>query len=799
MGIVRAVFSTRYSCIAQSLAIRSLSLYVVLAIPLLLSGDLLNAQPLPCGPVPDMTSTCIQACVICDIDGYVGINNDTQTGQEPPGFCTGTAHHMQWIAFIAGSTNLTITVTPSNCDEGDGLEVAIYYSLNCNTFQLVSNCDGDIQEGQVGVFSNTVPLIIGQYYYFVMDGNMDDICNYVINVTSGTTQVPPLADAGPVQGPISLCQSETATYSIPSIPGATFYRWTLDGSPVGNGITTNISFPQPGVYELCVEAYNVCDTAAPACHIITVMPSNVTDDSIGLCQGDCLVLEDTTICDPGFYILHLTNELGCDSIVNLTVTGLNYTEIDLEVTICTTDSLQLNGSWYSDPGEYDITLMTASGCDSIIHLDLQTIVCEFNGELDATPVVCAGDMTGELILEVTTGVPPFNYIWQQTSDGLTGSGTVAELNTPEAISNLPAGTYFLTVTDQFGNDLIVSSTITEPPAMVVDIIAADYNGFNITCAGASDGEMMCIVNGGTPDYHLLWSTGDTISPIVTLAPGMYTLTVTDALGCAIQDNITLIEPDGLMMDVTFNDPSCGGLNTGSVEMISTSGGATPYQYSISGGASNSNGVFTGLSAGMYTITVQDANGCSSVVNGELTGKIIPFPDAGDDVEIELGYSTMLSGMVDIPDALVEWTPAVNLSCAFCLDPNATPFTTTDFILMATSSDGCVGLDTVIVRVRKSEAAVYIPNAFSPNDDGINDYLTEYGNRSVKQIDKLSIFSRWGDLVFEETVFMPNEALHGWDGTFHNKPVQTGVFTWIAEVRFLDDEVERYSGDITLIR
>jgi hypothetical protein len=47
--------------------------------------------------------------------------------------------------------------------------------------------------------------------------------------------------------------------------------------------------------------------------------------------------------------------------------------------------------------------------------------------------------------------------------------------------------------------------------------------------------------------------------------------------------------------------------------------------------------------------------------------------------------------------------------------------------------------------------------------------------------------------------MPNDPLRGWDGTFHNKPVQTGVFAWIAEVRFLDDEVERYSGDITLIR
>ncbi|MBK8748954.1 MAG: SprB repeat-containing protein [Saprospiraceae bacterium] len=141
---------------------------------------------------------------------------------------------------------------------------------------------------------------------------------------------------------------------------------------------------------------------------------------------------------------------------------------------------------------------------------------------------------------------------------------------------------------------------------------------SISHAPAFDGEMMAFVNGGTPDYHLLWSTGRYDFTHSYPGAGMYTLTVTDALGCAIQDNITLIEPDGLMMDVTFNDPSCGGLNTGSVEMISTSGGATPYQYSISGGASNSNGVFTGLSAGMYTITVQDANGCSSVVNGELT-------------------------------------------------------------------------------------------------------------------------------------------------------------------------------------
>lgn len=237
----------------------------------------------------------------------------------------------------------------------------------------------------------------------------------------------------------------------------------------------------------------MCDTAAPACQIITVHPASVTEDSVGLCEGDCLVFGDTTICDPGLYVLHLTNIYGCDSIVNLTVSSLSFTEIDLEVMICTTDSFQLNGTWYSLPGQYDIMLTSTSGCDSIIHLDLQSIVCEFDGQLDAVPVMCAGDFTGELVLEVSTGAPPFTFAWQHSGDGLSGSGTVSALNTPERITNLPSGTYFVSVTDLFGNDLIVSATITEPSALVVDLIAVDYNGFNITCAGVSDGQLMALI------------------------------------------------------------------------------------------------------------------------------------------------------------------------------------------------------------------------------------------------------------------------------------------------------------------
>ena len=125
-----------------------------------------------CGNPALMTPTCQEACIICDIDGFTGRNSSFLKGVAPPGFCTGTVHNIQWIAFIAGTVDLTLEVTVSNCNSGAGLEIGIYKSNDCKTFQLVSECDGDVRENTTRIFKNTVPLIVGQHYYFVIDGNM---------------------------------------------------------------------------------------------------------------------------------------------------------------------------------------------------------------------------------------------------------------------------------------------------------------------------------------------------------------------------------------------------------------------------------------------------------------------------------------------------------------------------------------------------------------------------------------------------------------------------------------------------
>ena len=135
----------------------------------------------------------------------------------------------------------------------------------------------------------------------------------------------------------------------------------------------------------------------------------------------------------------------------------------------------------------------------------------------------------------------------------------------------------------------------------------------------------------------------------------------------------------------------------------------------------------------------------------------------------------------------------------CWDLEWIPPNSTVVTLMATSTNDCEATDSVNIEVIKKRK-VYIPNAFSPNGDGVNDYFTIFGAiPNVHRIEKLIVFDRWGGVVFEKHDFLPNELLNGWDGTFKGKQLSNGVFAYLAEIRFLDDEIVRYTGDISLIK
>lgn len=122
-------------------------------------------------------------------------------------------------------------------------------------------------------------------------------------------------------------------------------------------------------------------------------------------------------------------------------------------------------------------------------------------------------------------------------------------------------------------------------------------------------------------------------------------------------------------------------------------------------------------------------------------------------------------------------------------------------LIASYNDRCVDSIKKIVFVRRCD--VYIPNLFTPNNDGQNDFFTAYGGVNVSLIRKILIYDRWGDLVFEKKNIAPNVDYYGWDGSVSTRSktygLNSSVFVYVIDVEFVDGEVVTFSGDVTLLR
>ncbi|NUO02084.1 MAG: gliding motility-associated C-terminal domain-containing protein [Saprospiraceae bacterium] len=763
--------------------------------------QILQAQPQPCGPNPEMTSFCNEACIICDIDGFTGINDDPQQGQAPPGFCTTQIHHMQWIGFIAGSVNLTVSVRAFNCQMNQGLEVGIYQSLNCQTFQLVSNCDTDISNNETAIFSNVVPLVIGQYYFLVMDGSAGDVCNYTIEVLNGTTAVGALQNSGTLTGDDIVCQNTPTEYHLSAPSGATMFRWTINGTPIAGMQDTVLerTWTTNGTFNLCATAFNVCDTAPPVCQTIVVQSIPPVFIDTVLCQSQCWTGANTTICDPGQYEFHLTGTEGCDSTIFLTVTVLPASTTNLDLLICDGDSIYVGGQPFFDSGQFQVGLETPNGCDSTINLALQVIECEIIGQLRFDSVLCTGQSSGQLHFTVENGTPPFNYSWERIGTGTpAGAGTIAALNTEETVGNLPVGTYFITITDNFGNDVILFGDLAEPPPLAGALSAPTLNGTHVSCFGGSDGSITALASGGTPPYLFAWNNNAQTASLNQLPAGNYSVTIQDANNCPVQLSQTLNQPPDLVLEVDFFDPGCEGLNTGSAQITLFTGGTPPFEFSIDGSDFDTISLFNNLSPGLHAVSMQDANGCIKSLEGFLATPLIPEIELGPNLSVLLAESVFLGFSQSTPLDTFIWSPSAGLSCTDCPEPQATPFHTTTYTLHVVAPGGCTTSDSVTVRVI-AQRDIYVPNSFSPNSDGINDRFTVFAGPEASEIRSFNIWSRWGEHVFKAENFRPNQESAGWNGDIRGKPAASGIYVWVAEIAFVDGVVRQYTGDVVVVR
>ncbi|QTN38315.1 tandem-95 repeat protein [Cryomorphaceae bacterium] len=218
-----------------------------------------------------------------------------------------------------------------------------------------------------------------------------------------------------------------------------------------------------------------------------------------------------------------------------------------------------------------------------------------NTVISKSDITCNGADDGEIILQLDGGIAPYTV---QFSDG---SNQVSS-DTIYTYSNLSPGGYGFTVTDAGGCINLTGTTINEPNPISVSMFPT-----NLSCNGDGSGAISSSVQGGTSPYTYAWSNGSNATSISSLAAGTYTLSVTDANGCSAIETQVVSEPSLLTVSITESSPVlCSGASDGRLA-ASVVGGTAPYSYQWSSGGRNP--IENGLSEGVYTVDITDANGC----------------------------------------------------------------------------------------------------------------------------------------------------------------------------------------------
>ncbi len=295
------------------------------------------------------------------------------------------------------------------------------------------------------------------------------------------------------------------------------------------------------------------------------------------------------------------------------------------------------------------------------------------------------------------------------------------------------------------------------------------------------------------------------SPVVNnTATTTYTFTPNAAAHpCAVTATMTVQVSTRPVVSISAENPGCFGEQLGRLTIESISGGIPPYSYAIGNDPLSIVGALPAtnpnrLTAGAYQLRVQDGGNCLTIVPFVIPDAPLLQLDLGPDMTIRIGDSTLLEGLTNFDVDSVVWTPTEFLSDAGSPVTYARPTVSTAYQLVAFDVNGCRAEDEVWVYVER-RLEVFIPNAFSPNDDGINDKFRVFSDNKIKSIRSLRVFDRWGGNVFSVTDVAPDADAAGWDGKHRGQTASADVYVYFAEIEFFDGHVETVMGEVTLVR
>ncbi|MEP6647537.1 MAG: gliding motility-associated C-terminal domain-containing protein, partial [Saprospiraceae bacterium] len=543
-------------------------------------------------------------------------------------------------------------------------------------------------------------------------------------------------------------------------PTDTIFQMTTTCSPANVGSDTT------------VYAGQLCDS------MVIVITDILASDQTYLSFATC----DSTLA--GADTIFLTNHYGCDSLVIIvTIYTGGLTIVDEFTSLCG------NGVSFQDS-----MVVPGNPCDSLVitHFSFTPLDTIFHEEFTCDP----------------SGVGTF----ENTVPGKQGCDsttfTTLVYSPPDSISIIEHNCFGLDTfiesvvyNNQYGCDslyVIYYTYNVAPDTQFVQQVTCDsfQTGIEtITLPGEFCDTVMIIKT----SFMAVSTSSDTLIVCGKQGKDVDSLIFNTGAGC---DSILIrhYQYIDIKSEISITDESCKSIGDGTIQINSIEGGLPPYVVSLNNGAWQENLSFNSIAPGFYSVFIRDMNGCiDSMSQLEIQAGQDFNVNIGSDIKAKAGDLVNLSVVSNELIASMLWVSVDSLTCNACPNPVLGPLTVGQLLSFhAISELGCPGFDELDIRV-EDDLLLYIPNSFSPNEDGINDVFYASGHYFGSMAYRMTIFDRWGNMVYHNDNLTIGDSSSGWNGIFKDQPVAPGVYIYVLGLHLPEKVDKWYTGDITLIR
>ncbi len=591
--------------------------------------------------------------------------------------------------------------------------------------------------------------------------------------------------------PLTGCDSLNVTFVVATSNTVSFIWNFNDGSTVKDTVPTiTHEYNMPNIYP----SPFVTLVDASGCSLNVFGTGAIEIDSI---SQTTFTVDRALLCDSG--LVNFTSK----SIVayGTTVTNYSWNFGDGSPVVNGMDSVIAHT--FNTTGSYpvNLTISTLGGCSGAFSLPISVVSSpqiDISGLLSqCQPAVLS--FSGIELAPDPNG--PLTWSWNF------GNGQTANVQIPSAVSYPKAGNYPV----QLIGKNTKGCTDTANQVLLIYPIPIVDAGSDVTICDTST--LQLNASGTATSYNWLPPVIGNLSCLACLNPTAtspastyFVVQGTTPFGCQAQDTINVTVNTQVTVNATGTDSVCLGQ---SASLNAT--GAAIYNWTPAEGLNNpniANPVATPDASQignapsaviMYTVKGYDDLKCYSDTKSiTITAFNYPAITLTPNATINVGSSYQINASATTNIVSLNWTPSNTLSCSDCLMPLATPTKTTKYDLTATNDGGCSTSDSIRVQVICDGANFFVPNSFSPNGDGINDRFIVNGV-GLNVIPSITIYNRWGQIVFQKSNFAPNTPADAWDGTFNGQPAPSDVYVYTIQILCNNATLIPYHGNVTLIR